>query len=189
MLNRKELRAASGSGLGVVVVDSSAHDNVNVDHAFLVLAQLIDKSFKKAPKVTSYADACRAQQERRLNATEALKSRMRSVLTDFRCSWVSAQSTLLKYSEGQLFVQLFGTAELRNAYRRHMKQLRDERVRLKLGTHLVNLQNLLQKIFPDLEAIKDRLVVQPPSPLYTGYPSIFGPFHPDHPAILGLTQI
>ena len=156
MLSRKELRSAKVGGSGVVVVDSSAHDNVNVDHAFLVLAQLIDKNVKKVPKVTSYADACRAQQEARERASEAMKTSMRSVVSDYRCSWVAAQQQLLKFSEVQLYVRLFGTSELRNAFRRHVKQLRDEKLRRRLAVHLSTLQILLARVFPDLAATQDR---------------------------------
>lgn len=59
LLSRKELK---GSPLPPVV-ESSAHQNVNVDLGFTVLAQLIDSKSRAKPRLLPYIDAARSRKE------------------------------------------------------------------------------------------------------------------------------
>ena len=75
LVNRKELREK-----GVIpIVETSAHENVNVELAFMTLAYAIDRSMtKNRSKIVSYADANRANREVMDVAREAYLCLIRS---------------------------------------------------------------------------------------------------------------
>lgn len=71
LLMRKEFR-----GL-IPVVETSAHKNINVDTAFIVLANLIDR-YKGRTKIIPYLEAVRLRKEVLDNTTLAYKSLIHS---------------------------------------------------------------------------------------------------------------
>lgn len=58
-------------------METSAHENINVDVAFITLAQLIDRN-KGRIKICSYAEASRARKEHLEVTTEAFQSLIRA---------------------------------------------------------------------------------------------------------------
>lgn len=70
LLQRKEYKGA------VPLVETSAHDNVNVDLAFMLLAQIIDRSKVRA-KTISYAESARTRKELMDVASEAFMKLIR----------------------------------------------------------------------------------------------------------------
>ena len=151
LLSRREFRSAN-----IVVVEASAQQNINVDHAFLILAQMMDKTVKKLPKVISYIEAAKQLAERKEAALEAYRARVRYLVTDYKCAWPDANQKLKQYLDTQHFVKLFGSAEAKSVFRRHIKALRDKKVQERQDFYMAKLQTLLLHIFPDLASTQDR---------------------------------
>ena len=68
LANRKEFRG------NVTLVETSAHENVNVELAYLCLAHMIDRSRTKIKHILSYSDAARARRELKDVANEAYQN-------------------------------------------------------------------------------------------------------------------
>lgn len=62
---------------GILLVETSAHENINVDLAFISLAQQIDRSKGRA-KIVPFVEAARARKEMLDASTEAFMSLIRS---------------------------------------------------------------------------------------------------------------
>lgn len=139
----------------VPMVETSAHKNINVEAAFLTLAQLIDRT-KNRPKIVPYAEAARARREVLDVATEAYLSLVRSHVTDYKALWIPIHRRLQNNSDYTHFVELFGTDEARKLFRRHVLQLRDEFVRQKQDVFLRKLEVILRQVLPDLASVADR---------------------------------
>ena len=71
----------------IPIVESSAHDNINVELAFLTLSHLIDRT-KGRPKIVPYAEASKARKEIMDVALEAYKHLIRSQVMDHRALWM-----------------------------------------------------------------------------------------------------
>lgn len=91
----------------IPLVETSAHDSVNVDLAFMVLAQMIDRS-KVRSKVISYAEAAKARKELMDAASEAFMRLIRIHVTDCRALWSQTVKKLNNHKEWVYFVELFG---------------------------------------------------------------------------------
>lgn len=151
LVSRKELSKA-----GLLVIETSAQENVNVELAFLTLAQLMDKTVKNRPKVTSYSEAARALNERKDVASEAFWSLMRSHVTDYKTNWSVVYRKLKDSEEYRTYVELFGTINAKKVHKKHCNLLREESVREKMERYLESLKKLLLVILPDLDTIADR---------------------------------
>lgn len=68
----------------IPIVETSAHENINVDLAFLTLGQLVDKS-KGRSKLVPYVEAARARKEHLEMTTEAFQSLITSQVCDIVC--------------------------------------------------------------------------------------------------------
>ena len=87
LVNRKEFK-----GYNIPVIETSAHENINVDHAFFTLAQLIDKTRGRS-RIVSYMEAAHIRRELLDMATEGyvrlLRQEVRNrniLLNTYNCS-------------------------------------------------------------------------------------------------------
>lgn len=71
LVSRKEYKGM------IPIVETSAHDNINVEMAFIVLAQLIDRS-KGRSKIITYAESSRMRKDHLDSTTEAFQTLIRS---------------------------------------------------------------------------------------------------------------
>lgn len=101
LVQRKEYKGA------IPLVETSAHENINVDLPFVLLAQIIDRS-KIRSKVIPYADAARIKKEMMDAATEAFTRLIRTHVTDCRALWSHTCKKLATHKDWIYFVQLFG---------------------------------------------------------------------------------
>lgn len=151
MLTRKEFSKHS-----IPIVETSAHENVNVESAFLLLAHMMMDKSKARNKVISYSEASKAKKELMEVAKEAFKNLMRNKITDSKWKWMAARKKLEKEPDYQHYVDLFGTDDARNLVRQHLRQLREELIRHKMNIFLKRLPDVLSHFLPDLETIGDR---------------------------------
>ncbi|GFN96257.1 rho GTPase-activating protein [Plakobranchus ocellatus] len=149
LLNRKEFRGS------VSLVETSAHENINVEAAFLLLAHLIGKT-KPKHKILPFADARRQRHELLEVAKEAYIHLLRTNVSDPKAVWPTWRKRLEAESDFGHYVDLFGTEQARKEFRAHTKRLRDELVRLREQRYLSLLPALLKLFLPTMECITER---------------------------------
>lgn len=149
LLSRREFKGS------VPVVETSAHENVNVEAAFMLLAYLIDKN-KPRFKILPYIEAAKQRHEVRQVATEAYRHLLRTQISDPRTVWTAARKRLQSEQDFGHFVDLFGSEQARNEYRRHTRLLRDEQVRQREHRYLQQLPRLLRHYLPSLDVVAER---------------------------------
>lgn len=76
LVARKEYKGA------IPVVETSAHENINVDLAFIALAQLANDRNKGRVKIVSYNEAARGRRELLELTTDAFQSLIRSQVSE-----------------------------------------------------------------------------------------------------------
>ncbi|XP_046620253.1 rho GTPase-activating protein 190 isoform X2 [Neodiprion virginianus] len=143
LVTRKEYKG------GILIVETSAHENINIELSFMILAQLIDKT-KMRSKVIPFAEAARARKELLDASTESLQRLIRIHVTDYRALWSQASKKLSQHKEFVAFVQLFGIDATQRLFRRHIKKLKDEQMAKKIQGYLDMLPDVLHEICPDI---------------------------------------
>lgn len=151
LINRKDLRGQ------VPLVETSSHENVNVDLAFLLLAQLVDKANRggRWGRIPSFVEATRARREALDQATDAFQALVRAQVTDHHALWVSSSKRLCQHPEFERFCGLFGRAAARTAFEKHVRRLREEHVGRRVRGFLRALPSALAELLPDLDALGD----------------------------------
>ncbi|XP_065166513.1 rho GTPase-activating protein 190 isoform X5 [Atheta coriaria] len=148
LVQRKEYKGA------IPIVETSAHDNVNVDLAFILLAQMIDRSKLRA-KLVTYMEASRGRKELMDAASEAFLRLIRLHVTDSRALWSQTAKKLNSHKEWIYFVQLFGIDGTQRLFRRHIKKLKDEQVSKKVAHYMDLLPGVLHDLVPDINTFTD----------------------------------
>ncbi|GAB6029022.1 hypothetical protein CHUAL_004810 [Chamberlinius hualienensis] len=146
LVNRKEYRGM------IPLVETSAHENINIELAFIVLAQMIDKT-KGRTKIAPFSEATKARREILDVATDAYHSLIRSQITDFRAVWATTERRLANNQDFVHFVELFGRNAAQREFRRHVKRLKEEYVAQKKHKYLLSLPEVFHHMLPDLTAI------------------------------------
>lgn len=149
LVQRKEYKGA------IPLVETSAHDNVNVDLAFILLAQIIDRS-KIRTKITTYSEGSRARKELMDAASDAFLRLIRLHVTDCRALWSQTVKKLNSHKEWIYFVQLFGLDGTQRLFRRHIKKLKDEQLAKRVAHYMEMLPDILHELVPDINALTDR---------------------------------
>ncbi|CAH2987177.1 unnamed protein product [Chilo suppressalis] len=139
LVQRKEFKGS------IPIVETSSHDNVNVDQAFILLAQMVEKS-KARIKVANYAEALRIRRENLDFVTEAFTQLIRIHVQDHKEMWSAASKRLCHYPEWVKFVQQFGNDGTQVVYRRHIRRLKEERSAKKLRKQLAKLPQVLSRM-------------------------------------------
>ncbi|XP_005097825.1 rho GTPase-activating protein 35 isoform X2 [Aplysia californica] len=149
LTNRKEFKG------NVPLVETSAHENINIEAAFLLLAHLMDKT-KARTKLLPFLDARKQRHEFLAVAKDAYLSLLRSTVRDPKAVWNTWKKKLEVESDFGHYVEMFGTEQARKEFRAHTKRLRDEQIRSKEQRYLEKLPVLLKTFLPSLESIPER---------------------------------
>ncbi|XP_044740901.1 rho GTPase-activating protein 190 isoform X2 [Chrysoperla carnea] len=148
LVQRKEYKGA------LQMVETSAHENVNVDLAFLLLAQIIDRSKVRA-KIVPYCEAYRMRKELMDAATETFTRLIRAYVTEPRTLWAHASKKLATHKDWVYFVQLFGMDGTQKLFRRHIKKLKDEQLQRRVANYMELLPDVLSELIPDVNQLAD----------------------------------
>ncbi|XP_064292794.1 rho GTPase-activating protein 190 isoform X2 [Plodia interpunctella] len=148
LVQRKEFKGA------IPIVETSSHDNVNVDQAFFLLAQMVDKS-KARIKVANYAEALRIRRETLDFVTEAFTQLIRIHVQDHKEMWSTVSKRLCHYPEWVKFVQQFGNDGTQVVFRRHIRRLKEERSAKKLRKQLTKLPQVLARMGLPTEELQE----------------------------------
>lgn len=143
LVQRKEFRQ-----MNIPIVETSAHENVNVDAAFIVLAQLVDR-VKNRLRPLSYNETARNRKEMLDSVSDSFQALIQSHVTDHRAVWTPVYRELLKYPAFQRYIELFGEDCAQRLFRRHLKRLKDEYLSRRERRYLERLPEILQSLFPE----------------------------------------
>uniref|UniRef100_A0A8C4R9U1 Rho GTPase activating protein 5 n=1 Tax=Eptatretus burgeri TaxID=7764 RepID=A0A8C4R9U1_EPTBU len=138
------------------VVETSAHENVNVDSAFLVLAQLVERTRGGRPRPPCFSEAARLRREAVEAATERYARLLARLVSDFRADWWAERGKVAACKDYQEFVYLRGERQARDLFRRHLRKLRDDFVCRRKLDYLAGLLRALEILLPDLSALEGR---------------------------------
>lgn len=149
LIQRKEYKGA------ILLVETSAHKNINIDLPFILLAQIIDRSKVRA-KLVPYYEAARMRKELMDAAQEAFTRLIRIYVTEPRTLWTHAAKKLATHKDWQYFVQLFGMDGTQKLFRRHIKKLKDEQIQRRVQNYMEILPDVLSDLIPDVNQLSDR---------------------------------
>ncbi|XP_070136652.1 rho GTPase-activating protein 190 isoform X6 [Drosophila bipectinata] len=136
----------------VQLIETSAHESINIDLAFLLLAQMIDK-VKNRVKIISYQDSAKSRKELLDTRSEAVTRLIRNQITDYHVLWSQGSKMLSQYREWNEFLNIFGHEAGQKLFRRHMKKLRDDHLNKKLAQYLDKFALALECMLPDIGAL------------------------------------
>lgn len=148
LVARKEFKGS------IALVETSAHENVNVDQAFLVLAQMVDKT-KNRMRIVPFAEAARSRKDVLDISTEAYQRLIRAQVTDFKALWSTTSKRLVSNQDYIHYVDLFGHDDAQRLFRRHIKKLKDDHLSRKIKGYMDTLPKILLELFPDLPSLED----------------------------------
>lgn len=146
ILQRKEFKGQ------IMLVETSSHEAINVDLAFIILAQMVEK-VKNRSKIVSYSEAARHRKDLLDHSTERVTQLIRHQITDHRAIWTTSSKKLAMHKEWQEFIELFGQDAGLRVFRRHLKKLRDDYQNKKLQRYLDAFISVLHEIIPDLNSL------------------------------------
>ncbi|XP_055713098.1 rho GTPase-activating protein 190 isoform X4 [Phlebotomus papatasi] len=136
----------------ILMVETSSHEGINIDMAFIALAQMIDKT-KQRTKILTYHEAARMRKELLDTSTEAVTKLIRGQISDYHTLWSQGSKSLAVHKEWQDFIELFGQEAGQRIFRRHIKKLREENVTKRLHQYMENFSCALQDLIPDMNSL------------------------------------
>uniref|UniRef100_A0A1A9W961 Rho-GAP domain-containing protein n=1 Tax=Glossina brevipalpis TaxID=37001 RepID=A0A1A9W961_9MUSC len=136
----------------VQLVETSAHESINIDLAFLILAQMIDK-VKNRIKIIAYQEAAKSRKELLESRSEAVTRLIRNQITDYHILWSQGSKLLAQFREWTEFLNTFGIDAGQKLFRRHMKKLRDDHLNKKLHQYLDKFAHTLEYLLPDINVL------------------------------------
>ena len=146
LVNRKDYRGM------IPLIETSAHENVNVDLAFVVCAQLQDRSKGRA-KIIPYYEAVRYRKEALDYASDSYQALLRLNINDYHIAWHTVCKSLGVYPEFLTYCDLFGQDAAHLMFKRHVKRLRDESIARKLQVYLRVFPDVFAEMVPELESL------------------------------------
>jgi 50S ribosomal subunit-associated GTPase HflX len=146
LVNRKEYKGT------VLLVETSSHENINVDQAFFLVASLVDRT-RGRTRILSYADANRHRRDLLELATAGFMRLVQGEVTDYGVTWSIAAKKLSQYQEFQNYLDIFGADAAQRLFRRHVKKLKDSYLRDRVARYLNLLPEVLHELFPDISTL------------------------------------
>lgn len=129
------------------IVETSAQDNVNINIAFLVCAQMIDKTRTKL-RIPPYYEALKNHRDLLSTANDAYLNLIRSTVIDYRTTW---QQVCIKLSHNPEFLQftyLHGLDRATLVFKNHLKRLHDELINQKVQHYLRLFPDIMNELIP-----------------------------------------
>lgn len=136
----------------VVMVETSSHESINIDLAFILLAQIIEKT-KTRVKIVTYQESARLRKELLETNSEAVTRLIRNQITDYHTLWSQGSKSLSQHKEWIDFLELFGQESGQRIFRRHIKKLREEHMKRVLTVYMDTFSSILQDLVPDLATV------------------------------------
>ena len=136
------------------MVETSAHEGVNIDSAFYTLAQMVDRTRGRS-RILSYYEAAHARREMLDMATETYLRLVRVHVTDYGVLWATVLKKLCQYAEYQQYVDCFGRDSAHRLFQRHVKKLKEDYLNAKVNRYFDLIPQVLHEMFPDFDNLND----------------------------------
>ncbi|KAJ7370591.1 hypothetical protein OS493_031327 [Desmophyllum pertusum] len=146
-------RFAQSKKLNVPIIETSAHENVNVDLAFIVLAQIIERGRARS-KVIPFTEAQRTQRELSEKAVQDFQRLIDRTVTDFRVIWKNTKKLVENEREFQIHRDLCGLEACKRLFNKHIRKLRKEFEERKLNGYLSRLPSALDELMPSASSME-----------------------------------
>ncbi|KAG9510932.1 Rho GTPase-activating protein 190, partial [Fragariocoptes setiger] len=141
LISRKEFRGA------IPMLETSAHEDVNVVSAFIVCSQLIDRTRGKL-KIVPYFEAYRSHKDLLDAVGDAYLGLIRSTVVDYRSTW---QQVCIKLSHNPEFLHysyLHGLDKATSVFNCHVRRLRDEFIARKAQIYIKLFPEVMDEMLP-----------------------------------------
>ncbi|XP_047740422.1 rho GTPase-activating protein 190 isoform X3 [Hyalella azteca] len=148
LASRKEFKG------NIPLVETSSHETVNVETAFMTVAQLVERNRGRV-RILPYYEAARHRKEMIDVATDGYLRLVRSSVTDYRALWSSSSKKLSQSPDFVIFVDLMGLDCAAKLFRRHTRKLKDEFLQRKVESYMDLLPSILREFFPNLRSLQD----------------------------------
>lgn len=145
-------RFAQSKKLNVPIIETSSHENVNVDLAFMVLAQLIDRGRVRS-KVIPFTEAQRTHREILAKAVQDFQRLIDRTVTDFRVIWKNTKKLVENEREFRIHRDLCGLEACKRLFNKHIRKLRKEFEERKLNGYLSRLPSALDELMPSASSM------------------------------------
>uniref|UniRef100_A0A8P0P6I2 Rho GTPase activating protein 5 n=1 Tax=Canis lupus familiaris TaxID=9615 RepID=A0A8P0P6I2_CANLF len=148
----REVQAFASNKKNLLVVETSARFNVNIETCFTALVQMLDKTRGK-PKIIPYLDAYKTQRQLVVTATDKFEKLVQTV-RDYHATWKTVSNKLKNHPDYEEYINLEGTRKARNAFSKHIEQLKQEHIRKRREEYINTLPRAFNTLLPNLEEIE-----------------------------------
>ncbi|XP_014444803.2 LOW QUALITY PROTEIN: rho GTPase-activating protein 5 [Tupaia chinensis] len=148
----REVQAFASNKKNLLVVETSARFNVNIETCFTALIQMLDKTRGK-PKIIPYLDAYKTQRQLVVTATDKFEKLVQTV-RDYHATWKTVSNKLKNHPDYEEYINLEGTRKARNTFSKHIEQLKQEHIRKRREEYINTLPRAFNTLLPNLEEIE-----------------------------------
>ncbi|XP_064421040.1 rho GTPase-activating protein 5 isoform X2 [Latimeria chalumnae] len=148
----REVQLFASSKKNLIVVETSARFNVNVESCFTALVQMLDKTRGK-PKIILYLDAYKTQRQLVATAADKFEKLIGQTVRDFHATWKTVSNKLKNHPDYEEYINLEGTKKAKNIFSKHIEQLKQEHIRKRRDEYIAALPKAFNSLLSDLEEI------------------------------------
>ncbi|XP_061843675.1 rho GTPase-activating protein 5 [Nerophis lumbriciformis] len=149
----RDLQTFVASKKNLLLVETSARANVNVELCFNALIQQLDKTRGK-PKTVPYLDASKVQRQLVASLTERFEKLMVQMVKDYHTTWKGVVSKMKGIPDYEDFITWEGSRKGRNMFTKHIAQLKQEHIRRRREEYLTTLPKTLNNLLSRLEEVE-----------------------------------
>uniref|UniRef100_A0A8C5QMX6 Rho GTPase activating protein 5 n=1 Tax=Leptobrachium leishanense TaxID=445787 RepID=A0A8C5QMX6_9ANUR len=148
----REVQGFASNKKNLVVVETSARSNINVETCFTALIQMLDKTRSK-PKIIPYLEAFKMHRQLVASAIDKYEKLIVQNVRDYHATWKIISNKLKNHPDYDNYINLEGTMKAKNTFNKHLEQLKQEHVRKRKEEYLKTLPKTLNTILPKLDEI------------------------------------
>ncbi|KAK1893630.1 Rho GTPase-activating protein 5 [Dissostichus eleginoides] len=149
----RDLQAFVANKKNLLLIETSARCNINVEVCFNALIQQLDKTRGK-PKTVPYLDAYKIQRHLVASLTDRFEKVMKHTVRDYHTTWTTVSNNLKGQSDYDDFITLEGTRKARNMFTKHIAQLKQEHIRRRREEYLTTLPKTLNNLLNNLDEVE-----------------------------------
>ncbi|XP_061675919.1 rho GTPase-activating protein 5 [Syngnathoides biaculeatus] len=137
----------------LLLVETSARANVNVELCFNALVQQMDKARGK-PKLVPYSEADKVQRQLIASVTERFEKLMGQMVRDYHTTWKGVVSNAKGNPDYEEFITLEGSRKAKSMFTKHIAQLKQEHIKRRREEYLTTLPKTLNNLLSRLDEVE-----------------------------------
>ncbi|KAM9777893.1 rho GTPase-activating protein 5 [Neosynchiropus ocellatus] len=149
----RDLQVFVASKKNLLLVETSARTNINVDLCFNALTQQMDKTRGK-PKTVPYLEAYKVQRQHVATVTDKFEKLMMQTVRDYHNTWLTVVGNMKGHPDFEEFIMLEGTRKGRNMYTKHISLLKHEHIKRRREEYLTTLPKTLNNLLNNLDEVE-----------------------------------